>query len=101
MSNFTNSTRNTMNQFSSNNFRTKTNEHYQNSQLFELLILVGAFITVLITTIGNTIMDKFDKRPVLPFTTYDTCSSSSISTSPTSNNVIRRTNSSESIVISM
>lgn len=90
---------NTMGQFNSNNLRTQGS----NVQLdaFDTLMTVFMFIIMLAFGILMSIVDKFEKKPVLPFTTYDTCSSTSISTSPTYRNTIRRVSSSDTFITSV
>lgn len=82
MSNFTNNLRNTA---------------YHNETLCDILGLIGVFITSIMIAVSN----RLDKRPLLPLTTHDTCHATGVSKSPTSGNVIRRTNSRDDIVIEL
>jgi hypothetical protein len=86
MSNFTNNSR---------------NASYRNENLFDILILIGVCITMFITSIMIAVSNRLDKRPLLPLTTHDTCHATGVSKSPTSGNVIRRTNSRDDIVIEL
>lgn len=97
MSNFTNNSRNTMNQFNSNSLQVVPNMH-NITPLVNLLVLVGVFVTMVITSITVAVIDKFDKRPVLPFTTHDKCRSSSVSLSPTHGNMMRRVSSGDIVI---
>lgn len=53
---------------------------------------------MLILSVSLKIIDKIDRRPVLPFTTHDTCHATGISKSPSSNNIMRRGSSYDNIV---
>ena len=85
MSNITNYSHVAMSRF--NNLHTRSNMH---SNMIELVLSVVLFITATIVVITAAVVDKIDKRPILPFTTYDTCSSTSVARSPTSGNIMRR-----------
>ena len=84
--------RNTINHFNSNNIKMNT---------FESAISVAMILIMMISTFAIALFDKTDKKPVLPFTTHDTCTSSSISISPTYGRTIRRVSSSEAIIASV
>ena len=84
--------RNTINHLNSNNTKMNT---------FETAISIAMILVMMISTLAITIFDKNNKKPVLPFTTYDTCTSSSVSTSPTYGQTIRRVSSSEAIIASV
>lgn len=99
MLNVTNHSHNTMGQFNSNNLRTQctsTSDIFNMISSFMLLI-VAVFIGI--TT--SMIPDDTDKKPVLPFTTFDTCTSSNIAKSPTNGNIIHRSNSYNNIVMAV
>jgi hypothetical protein len=83
-----------MNQFTSNNLRSHSNK---NTDVFELMLGVIVFLTVMASFV-IALMDKIDKKPVLPFTTHDTCTSTSISLSPTYGKTLRRVSSSDPII---
>jgi len=80
-----------MNHFNSNN---------KNSTL-ETALGVAMILIMMFSTLAIALFDKTDKKPVLPFTVYDTCTSSSISISPTYGRTIRRVSSSEAIIASV
>jgi len=99
MPNVTNHSYNTMGQFNSNNLRTQcmpTSDIFNMISSF-ILVIVAVFISI--TT--SMMPDDTDKKPVLPFTTFDTCTSSNIAKSPTNGNVIHRSSSYNNIVTSV
>ena len=96
MTSNTNLSRNTMSQLYSENLKTQNN-----TDIIELLMISIMFVMTIITGFVISKLDNIDKKPVLPFTIYDTCSSTSISVSPTYSNTIRRVSSSDGIVTSV
>jgi hypothetical protein len=61
------------------------------------LLTFGVFVMMMTVALLMTAIDKIDKKPVLPFTTHDVCSSTSVSVSPSYSNTIRRVNSVDTI----
>jgi hypothetical protein len=62
-----------------------------------ILLIVAVFIGI-----ATSVMpDENDKKPVLPFTTFDTCTSSNIAKSPTNGNVIHRSSSYNNIAMAV
>jgi hypothetical protein len=94
-----NITRNTMNQFNSNSLRHQGAN--ANVDTLDTLLSILMFIIMAGTGFVISMMDKTDKKPVLPFTTHDICSSTSVSVSPTYGNTIRRVSSSDGIITSV
>jgi hypothetical protein len=94
-----NITRNTMNQFNSNSLRHQGENAIVDT--LDTLLSILMFIIMAGTGFVISMMDKTDKKPVLPFTTHDICSSTSVSVSPTYGNTIRRVSSSDGIITSV
>lgn len=82
-------------QMNSNNLRGHSNTR---TDVLECMLTVIIFIAMAIVTITITVLEKVDKRPVLPFTTHDVCSSTGVSLSPTYANTLRRVSSSNRII---
>jgi hypothetical protein len=99
MTNVTTYHHNTMGQFNSNNLRTQT------TIISDICNVISSFIILIVAVfvgISTSIMqDEIDKKPVLPFTTFDTCTSSNIAKSPTTGNIINRSNSYNNIVLAV
>jgi hypothetical protein len=96
MLNVTNHSHNTMGQINSNNLRTQTT---YTSEIFNMISSFMLLIVAVFIGITTSVMpDDTDKKPVLPFTRFDTCSSTSVSVSPTYGNTIRRVSSSDAFI---
>jgi len=79
-----------MTQMNSNNLRSQSNTR---TDVLECVLTMVVFIIMMIAGMVIAVVDKANKRPVLPFTTHDTCTSSSVSLSPTYGNMLRRVSS--------
>ena len=87
-----------MTQFNSSNLQKQFNVP---SDIADIIITVLIFISAILGAISITMMEKNNRKPYLPTTIYDTCSSTSICKSPSLDNTIRRTSSYDNITINV
>jgi len=85
-----------MTQFNSNNLQ---KQFILPSDIADMILSIIIFIISILGAISITFMDKNNRKPYLPTTIYDTCSSTSVCKSPSLDNTIRRTNSYDNITV--
>ena len=85
-----------MTQFNSSNLQKQFNLP---SDIADIILTLLIFIIAILGAISITFMEKINRKPYLPTTIYDTCSSTSVCKSPSLGNTIRRTSSYDNIAV--